>query len=109
MDQPYFTNVDIIRDTDDVALLVNKYHRLPDDYEPQNLVKTPNACVIGEDFSCQSEPQYLRKEVADAFSELVKAGKAKHINMSRVRERNMRINTMPAQDRVSITAPLPWM
>ena len=84
LDQPYFTNVDIIRDTDDVALLVNKYHRLPDDYEPQNLVKTPNACVIGEDFSCQSEPQYLRKEVADAFSELVKAGKAKHINIKAI-------------------------
>ena len=31
LDQPYFTNVDIIRDTDDVALLVNKYHRLPED------------------------------------------------------------------------------
>ena len=84
LDQPYFTNVDIIGDTDDVALLVNKYHRLPDDYEPKNLVKTPNACVIGEDFSCQSEPQYLRKEVANAFSELVKAGKEKQINIKAI-------------------------
>lgn len=47
-------------------------------------MKTPNACVIGKDFSCQSEPQYLRKEVADAFSELVKAGKAKHINIKAI-------------------------
>ena len=44
LDQPYFTNVDIIRDTDDVALLVNKYHRLPDDYEPQNLVDSECLC-----------------------------------------------------------------
>ena len=84
LDQPYFTNVDVIKDTEDVLMLVNKYHRLPDNYEPKNLVKTPNACVIGEDYSCQSEPQYLRKEVADAFSKLVQAGKAEHINIKAI-------------------------
>lgn len=84
LDQPYFTNVDIIKDTDNVLMLINKYHRLPDDYEPKNLVKTPNACVIGEDYSCQSEPQYLRREVAYAFSDLVQAGKAEQINIKAI-------------------------
>ena len=41
-------------------------------------------CSSDLDFSCQSEPQYLRKEVANAFSELVKAGKEKQINIKAI-------------------------
>lgn len=84
LDQPYFTNVDTIEDTEDVLLLINKYHKLPDGYEPKNLVKTPNACEIGTDYSCQSEEQFLVREVADAFSSLVKAGKQEGIDIKAI-------------------------
>lgn len=128
LDQPYFTNVDVIEDTEDILLLVNKYHRLPDAYEPKDLVKTPNACEIGKDYSCQSEEQYLRKEVADAFAELVEAAKQEGINikaiasyrsfayqricmiiMHRVKARNTPIPIMRVLVKVNITVRLPWM
>lgn len=84
LDQPYFTNVDTIQKTDDIGMVINKYHKLPDGYEPSNLVRTPNACVIGKDYSCQSEPQYLVKEVADAFQKLVDAAKREDINIKAI-------------------------
>lgn len=84
LDQPYFTDVDIIKDLDDDLMLINKYHRLPDDYTPDNLVETPSACVIGEDYSCQTEKQYLKKNVADAFAKLVEAGKTKGIQIKAI-------------------------
>lgn len=84
LDQPYFTNVDTIQDTENKVMLINKYHKLPDGYVPKNLVKTPNACVIGEDYSCQSEEQYLVREVAEAFSKLVKAAQKEHIEIKAI-------------------------
>lgn len=84
LDQPYFTNVKTIEDTEDTLLLVNKYNALPENYEPTNLVSTPNACVIGVDYSCQTETQYLRKEVGEAFSSLVNGGKEHGINIKAI-------------------------
>lgn len=84
LDQPYFSNVAVIKDTQSPLLLINKYHRLPDNYEPENLVETPNACLIGKDYSCQSEPQFLKKEVAEAFSELVEAAKKDGIDVKAI-------------------------
>ena len=84
LDQPYFTNMDTIQDTKNPLMLINKYHKLPDGYEPVDLTPTPNACVIGEDYSCQSEPQYLVKEVAEAFEKLVEAGKQEGINIKAI-------------------------
>lgn len=71
LDQPHFSNVSTITNTNDRSMLINKYHKLPDDYEPENLVLTPSACVIGEDYSCQSETQYVVDEVAEAFQNMV--------------------------------------
>ena len=84
LDQPYFTNMDTIQDTKNPLMLINKYHKLPDGYEPVDLTPTPNACVIGEDYSCKSEPQYLVKEVAEAFEKLVEAGKQEGINIKAI-------------------------
>lgn len=74
LDQPYFSNVDIVED-DSITMLVNKYHALPEGYQPKDLVETPSPCVIGEDYSCQSEKQYLVKEVAESFAKLCEAAK----------------------------------
>ena len=84
LDQPYFTQVDTIKNTNDPLLLINKYHKLPEGFVPDNLVKTPNACVIGEDYSCQSEEQFLVKEVADAFAKLTKAAKQDGIEIKAI-------------------------
>lgn len=46
----------------DLAILVNKYHKLPDDYEPSDLVALS-----------YSSNYYLRKEAADAFENLTNA------------------------------------
>lgn len=72
LDKPYFTDVDTITEFS-TTMVVNKYHKLPDGYKPEQMVKTPHACIIGKDFSCQSEPQYLVKEAAEAFEELYQA------------------------------------
>ncbi len=84
LDKPVYGDVDVIENTDDILMLVNKYHRLSDNYVPNNLVKTPNACVIGKDYSCQTETQYLHKEAADAFEKLVEAGKKEGINIKAI-------------------------
>lgn len=84
LDQPYFTDVETISDTSDPLMLINKYHKLPDDYEPENLVLTPSACVIGEDYSCQTETQYVVKEVADAFQKMLSDAKKEGIELKSI-------------------------
>lgn len=51
----------------DLTILVNKYHKLPDDYEPSDLVNLDS-------------PSYkLRKPAADAFKELTNAAKQDNV------------------------------
>ncbi len=47
----------------DITILVNKYHKLPDDYVPSDLVSLS-----------YSSSYYLRKEAAEAFEKLTNAG-----------------------------------
>lgn len=84
LDQPYFSNIADIEDTNNMLMLINKYHKLPDGYEPENLVITLSACVIGEDYSCQSETQYVVQEVANAFENLVQAAKKEGIQLKSI-------------------------
>ncbi len=52
-----------LEEAKDITILVNKYHKLPDDYEPDDLV------------SLSYNLNYkLRKEAAEAFEELTSAG-----------------------------------
>ena len=83
LDKPYFTDVDTLHEFS-TTMVVNKYHKLPEGYEPKNMVKTPHACTIGKEFSCQSEPQYLVKEVADAFDDMVTAAKKEGFSMKAI-------------------------
>ena len=82
LDQPYFTNVTTITALDDITMLINKYHALPEGYVPENLVETPSPCTIGEDYSCQSEKQYLVEEVAKQLSMLQADMKAQGATLS---------------------------
>lgn len=74
LDQPYGTDVQLVSEQSN-TMLINKYHALPEGFVPSNLKETPSPCVIGEDYSCQSEKQYLVEEAADQFAKLVDAAK----------------------------------
>lgn len=81
LDKPYYTDADIIETMDSNLLLVNKYHKLPEGYVPKDLVETPYACTIGKEFSCQSEKQFVVKEVAEQFKQMVEAAKMEQIDI----------------------------
>jgi len=58
-----YTSYTLEEAQNDLTILVNKYHKLPDDYEPDDLVM----------LSYSSQHQ-LRKEAAEAFEKLTSAG-----------------------------------
>lgn len=64
LDREFYTDVETIADPDDLLVLCNKYHKLPDGYEPDDLVR------ISAAYSNNGKVLYLRKEAAEAFEEL---------------------------------------
>ena len=73
LDYEAYTYVTEVSDLDDTHLLVNKYHNLPSDYEPSDLVTVTNS---GENDA------KMRKEAAAAFEELVNAASSEGIELS---------------------------
>ena len=65
-DKPKY-GYDIFIAEDDTKVIVNKYYRVPDDYEPANLVKT--------------DGYYMRSEVADAYTKMKNDAKAKNLTI----------------------------
>lgn len=59
----------IVKNPDDLLVLVNKYRNLPADYKPKDLV-IPNVRFA---FQGMDEKKYMRKEAAKALEELFKA------------------------------------
>ncbi|MBE7043359.1 MAG: hypothetical protein E7399_07715 [Ruminococcaceae bacterium] len=53
---------------DDPLVIVNKYHKIPDDYAPADLKKNSDGCV-------------LRSETADAFDEMKRAAAAQGVTL----------------------------
>lgn len=64
LDRPFYTEVETIADPDNLLVLCNKYHQLPDGYEPANLVQ------ISAGYSNGGKTIYLRAEAAEAFERL---------------------------------------
>jgi len=61
LDNPFYSNIETIKDPGALNVLVNKYHKLPDNYAPE-LVEIPKElCAPGV------AKQYLRKEAKEAF------------------------------------------
>ncbi len=58
LDHDYYTDIETITNTDDLLILVNKYHALPDDYEPKDLIK------VGS--------QYMQREAGEQMNKLLK-------------------------------------
>ena len=64
LDRPFYTEVETIDDPDHLRVLCNKYHQLPDGYEPADLVAISSAYCNG------GKNLYLRAEAAAAFEQL---------------------------------------
>ncbi len=73
LDYDAYTHVEEVSDLDNLQMLVNKYHNLPENYEPSDLVTVTNS---GENDA------KMRKEAAEAFEQLVNAAKAEGITLS---------------------------
>lgn len=74
MDLEPYSQMTIIEDDNDMALLVNKFNALPEGYVPDDLVDVNYVCVQGEDFSCSTmDKMQLRKEAAKAYEDFAKA------------------------------------
>lgn len=63
INQPFYTNSKDADLTKGYALLVNKYHSLSSDYEPEDLVKANGQYTF-------SNNQYMRQEVYSAFTDM---------------------------------------
>lgn len=73
LDYEPYTHVTTVSDLDNMQMLVNKYHNLPEDYEPSDLVTVTNS---GENNAQMS------KEAANAFEALVQAAQDQGIELS---------------------------
>lgn len=67
LDNEYYTNVANITNQDDILVLVNKYHKLDKNYEPNDL-KT-----INSKYQWYGRSNQLRKDAAQAFEEMCQA------------------------------------
>lgn len=63
LDQEFYSQVNEIEDPDNLLVLCNKYHKLPDGYEPADLTE------IQAQYS-NGKTVYLRAEAAQAFEQL---------------------------------------
>lgn len=73
LDYEPYTHVTTVSDLDNMQMLVNKYHNLPEDYEPSDLVTVTNS---GENNA------QMRKEAANAFEALVQAAQDQGFELS---------------------------
>jgi len=69
LDHDFYENVKIAKNINSITVLVNKYNKLPDDFEPELVRLDHSYCAEGRG------PQYLRKEAADAFIKMCENAK----------------------------------
>ena len=67
LDTDYYTNVINIDNQDDLAVLVNKYHKLSNDYVPSDLEK------INSQYQWLGRSNELRKDAREAFEKMCEA------------------------------------
>ena len=70
LDREFYTQVETVADPDNLLVLCNKYHQLPDGYEPADLTQISAAHSNG------GKTLYLRAEAAAAFEALCEAAAA---------------------------------
>ena len=63
LDQPFYTGVNTMSDPNNLLVLCNKYHQLPDGYEPSDLVQ------ISQTNSNGGKTLYLQENVIEWMAE----------------------------------------
>lgn len=76
IDRLFYTNVNVIEDPNSIAVLVNKYNKLPDDYVPELSMIDPAYCDLTRG------RQYLRPEAKAPFEKMCNDAKALGLNIS---------------------------
>lgn len=76
LDNPFYGLIKEIQNHNDITVLVNKYNKLPDNYEPELERLEECYCVPGRG------AQHLRKEAADAFIKMHKDAKKEGLNIT---------------------------
>jgi len=76
LDYPFYGLIKEIRNYNDITVLVNKYNKLPDNYEPELEKLEERYCAPGRG------AQYLRKEAADAFRRMHEDAKKEGLNIT---------------------------
>jgi len=76
LDNPFYGLINEIQNHDDITVLVNKYNKLPDNYEPKLEELEERYCVPGRG------AQYLKKEAADAFIKMHEDAKKEGLNIT---------------------------
>lgn len=71
LDKDFYENPKTIENPDDVLVLVNKYNKLPDDYEAKDLVQIDSKYTVAD--------MYLNKRAKEPFEEM--CTDAKSVNM----------------------------
>lgn len=71
LDKEFYDNPKTIENTDDLLVLVNKYNKLPDDYEAKDLEQIDSKFTVSD--------MYLNKTAKNAFEEM--CSDAKSINL----------------------------
>nr|WP_252891135.1 M15 family metallopeptidase [Thermoclostridium stercorarium] len=76
LDREFYENVSVVDDADSITVLVNKYKKLPDDFEPELVQVEQSMCAptVG--------PQYLRREAYEAFVKMREDAKQLGLNIT---------------------------
>lgn len=77
---PSATGIGVVTNPESIAVVVNKERSLPDDFEPDDLVK-PN---VPFSFTGENERRYLRREAAEALERLFAQAEEDGINITAV-------------------------
>lgn len=65
LNNDFYTNINEIKDPNNLLVIVNKYNKLPDDYKPSDLVEFDTKYMIS------SKTRYMRKEAHDALIKMI--------------------------------------
>ncbi|HEY8499213.1 MAG TPA: M15 family metallopeptidase [Clostridia bacterium] len=76
LDNSFYGLINEIKNYNDITVLVNKYNKLPDNYEPELEQLEERYCVPGRG------AQHLRKEAADAFRKMHEDAKKEGLNIN---------------------------
>lgn len=73
LDKEFYTNIKEVSDYDNINTLVNKYNKLPDNFEASDLVS------LNKDYS--PNERKMKKEAAEAMVKMIDAAKKDNINL----------------------------